>query len=95
MAKSGRLGDLRIFTSEFAQQIAKDNVRATESVERGGGPPYDMGVYCINAARYLLRSEPNEVLAVTASNGDDRFRNIEEMDSVVMRFWRAAGDLYL
>jgi predicted dehydrogenase len=86
LAESGRLGDLRIFTSEFAQQIAKDNVRATESVERGGGPLYDMGVYCINAARYLLRSEPNEVLAVTANNGEDRFRNTEEMDSVFMRF---------
>jgi predicted dehydrogenase len=86
LAEGGRLGDLRIFTSEFAQQIAKDNVRATESVERGGGPLYDMGVYCINAARYLLRSEPIEVLAVTANNGAARFENIEEMDSVIMRF---------
>jgi predicted dehydrogenase len=85
IAESGKLGDLRIFTSEFAQQIAQDNVRATESVRRGGGPLYDMGVYCINAARYLLRSEPTEVFAATA-NGDERFRDIEEMTSVVMRF---------
>ena len=86
IAESGRLGDLRMFTSEFAQQIAPDNVRATEPVKRGGGPLYDMGVYCINAARYLLRSEPTEVFAATANNGEERFRNIEEMTSVVMRF---------
>jgi len=45
-----------------------------------------MGVYYINAARSLLRSEPTEVFAATANNGEERFRNIEEMTSVVMRF---------
>jgi predicted dehydrogenase len=86
LAKSGKLGELRIFTSEFSQQVADGNVRVTESVGRGGGPVYDMGVYCINAARYLLGSEPTEVLAVTANNGDQRFQRVEEMTSVVMRF---------
>jgi predicted dehydrogenase len=86
LAESGKLGDLRIFSSEFAQQIVEDNVRAEESVDRGGGPVYDMGVYCINAARYLFRGEPTELLAATANNGEERFRNTEEMASVVMRF---------
>lgn len=85
LAQSGKLGDIRIFTSEFAQQVVPDNIR-TESVERGGGPVYDMGVYCINAARYLLRDEPVEVFAATANNGEKRFENAEEMTSVVMRF---------
>src|ERR1700732_3687173 len=79
LAKSGKLGELRIFTSEFSQQVADGNVRVTESVARGGGPVYDMGVYCINAARYLLGSEPTEVLAVTANNRDQRFQRVEEM----------------
>ena len=86
LAKSGRLGELRIFTSEFAQQVSKGNVRVSEPVARGGGPVYDMGVYCINAARYLFGSEPTEVLAVTGNNGDERFQRVEEMTSVVMRF---------
>ena len=63
LAESGKLGNLRIFSSEFAQQIAEDNVRAEESVERGGGPLYDMGVYCINAARYLFGHEPEKLNA--------------------------------
>jgi predicted dehydrogenase len=86
LAKSGRLGELRIFSSEFAQQVAIDNVRVTEPVSNGGGPVYDMGVYCINAARYLFRAEPTEIFAATASNRDPRFRKVEEMTSVVMRF---------
>lgn len=86
IAKSGRLGDLRIFTSEFAQQVAEGNVRITEPETRGGGPIYDMGVYCINAARYLFGGDPIEVFATSANNGDSRFDKTSEMTSVVMRF---------
>ena len=86
LAKSGKLGTLRIFNSEFAQEVVADNIRVTEPVENGGGPVYDMGVYCINAARYLFRAEPTEVFASSASNGEARFRRAEEMTSVVMRF---------
>ncbi|HEY4766863.1 MAG TPA: Gfo/Idh/MocA family oxidoreductase [Candidatus Sulfotelmatobacter sp.] len=86
LARAGKLGALRIFTSEFAQQVADDNVRVRESVARGGGPVYDMGVYCINAARYLFGSEPTEVFAITGNNGDKRFQRVEEMTSVMMRF---------
>jgi glucose-fructose oxidoreductase len=86
LAKSGKLGNLRIFDSTFAQQVVADNIRVTEPVERGGGPVYDMGVYCINAARYLFQAEPTSVTAVSASDGEKRFSQVEEMTSVVMEF---------
>jgi len=86
LARSGRLGDLRVFTSEFCQQVAEDNVRVSEFVAQGGGPVYDMGVYCINAARYLFGAEPTEVSAIPANTGDGRFHHVEEMMSVVLRF---------
>ncbi len=86
LAEKGKLGDLRFFASEFAQQVTGDNIRVTENTERGGGPVYDMGVYCINAARYLFRDEPAEVFAATLNDGEKRFRKVEEMASVVMRF---------
>jgi predicted dehydrogenase len=73
LAESGKLGNPRIFTSEFAQQETEDNTRVTESVDLGGGPLYDMGVYCINAARYLFRAEPIEVFAAAANDGEKRF----------------------
>lgn len=86
LARSGKLGDLRVFTSEFAQQVASDNIRVTEPVAHGGGPVYDMGVYCINACRYLFGAEPVEVTAVAGNNSEERFKLVEEMTSVVMRF---------
>jgi glucose-fructose oxidoreductase len=86
LATSGKLGEVRAFTSEFGQQVVEDNIRLTEPIEKGGGPIYDMGVYCINAARYLFREEPIEILASSASSDDPKFRKAGEMVSVIMRF---------
>jgi glucose-fructose oxidoreductase len=86
LASSGKLGNLRVFASEFAQQVALGNVRVTEPAENGGGSVYDMGVYCINASRYLFQSEPLSVFAFSATSKDKRFDQVEEMVSVVLRF---------
>lgn len=85
IVRSGRLGEPRIFHSVFSNQVEEGNIRL-ESSERGGGPLYDIGVYCINAARYLFRAEPSEVLAATASLGERRFQKSYEMASAVLRF---------
>jgi glucose-fructose oxidoreductase len=86
LIRRGKLGEPRFFSSDFAQQVVKDNVRLTEATARGGGPVYDMGVYCINAARYLFGAEPTHVFASSASKNDQRFQKTEEMTSVLMRF---------
>jgi glucose-fructose oxidoreductase len=85
-AGSGQLGEVRFFSSDFAQQVVEGNIRASEPVERGGGPVYDMGVYCINAARYLFQDEPVEVIAAAASKDEPRFKQGGEMVTAVLRF---------
>lgn len=82
--RRGALGDPRIFSSVFTMQVSSPNIR-TES-ERGGGTLYDIGVYCINAARYLFRAEPVEVIAFTGGRPDPRFREVEEMTAAILRF---------
>lgn len=83
--KAGKIGAPRIFNALFTMQVAdEDNIRLRQ--ETGGGTLYDIGVYCINAARYLFGDEPTEVFAVTANNGEARFDQVEEMASAVMRF---------
>jgi glucose-fructose oxidoreductase len=84
IAQSGELGDLRIFSSVFSQQVPEDNVRLKKSA--GGGPLMDMGVYPINASRYLFREEPIEVTAVGANSGDPRFTEVHEMLAAILRF---------
>ena len=86
VASSGQIGELRIFTSAFCQQVADGNVRVEETEDQGGGSLYDMGIYCINAARYLFQDEPVEVVATSASGKDERFRKNPEMTSAILRF---------
>ena len=52
----------------------------------GGGPLFDIGIYCINAARYIFKSEPIEVQALMTQGSDPRFDQIEESIGAVMRF---------
>lgn len=82
--RSQKLGEPRIFNSLFAQQVEEDNIRTQK--EKGGGVLDDLGIYCINAARYLFQAEPLEVFATSASKDEARFSEVEEMTSVIMRF---------
>ena len=83
--KSGQIGEPRFFSSVFSQSVAEGNVRL--KADLGGGPLMDMGVYCVNAARYLFQDEPTEVMGLTAAKqGDPRFAEVPETVSAVMRF---------
>jgi glucose-fructose oxidoreductase len=86
IVQSGQIGEPRFFDSVFSQQVEEGNIRLTEPLENGGGSFYDMGIYCINAARYLFQDEPTEVFAFIANNGEKRFAKVDEMTSVSMRF---------
>jgi HAD superfamily hydrolase (TIGR01509 family) len=81
---SGRLGDPRVFHSVFTQQVEEGDIRLQKAL--GGGPLGDIGIYCINAARYLFRAEPVEAFAVPGNNGERRFREVPEAVSAVLRF---------
>lgn len=84
VVRSGQIGEPRIFNSVFTQQVEEGNIRLRKAV--GGGTIDDIGIYCINAARYLFRDEPIEVFAVSANNGEPRFQEVEEMSSAILRF---------
>jgi predicted dehydrogenase len=84
IARSGKLGELRYFSSNFGQQVAAGNVRL--DAEKGGGPVQDMGIYCINAVRSLFGAEPVEVLAAAVSPRNARFREVAETVTAVMKF---------
>lgn len=86
LATSGKLGDLRLFSSVFSQQIKPGNIRVAVPEELGGGTVWDMGVYCINAARYFFRDEPFEVTAFSANGDHSRFQGVDEMTTAILRF---------
>ena len=85
LVQSGKLGDARLFDSVFTMQVKEGDIRLNPR-ELGGGPLYDIGVYCINAVRNLFGAEPMEVVAFSANNGDPRFQQCEETTSAILRF---------
>jgi len=86
LVQSEKLGDLRIFNSVFTMQVKEGNSRLKRAL--GGGTLYDIGIYCINAARYLFQDEPVKVFANRASCDDVRFSEVEEMVSASLVFPR-------
>lgn len=85
LVQEGRIGEPRFFTSTFSYQVRAGNIRL--SADRGGGAIWDLGVYCINAARGLFRADPIEVFAMRLDRPDDpRFAEVHEGMSVLLRF---------
>ncbi|MGL5872141.1 MAG: Gfo/Idh/MocA family protein [Xenococcaceae cyanobacterium] len=84
MVRSRQIGEPRFFNSLFAQKVEENNVRRQK--DAGGGTLEDMGIYCINAARYLFGEEPIEVFATSARKPESHFEEVEEMTNVIMRF---------
>jgi glucose-fructose oxidoreductase len=82
--KSGKIGEPRFFNSDFSYQVNPGNIRTQR--ETGGGPIWDLGIYCLNAARYLFRKEPIEVAAFATRNDDARFDGVPAGMSCLLRF---------
>jgi glucose-fructose oxidoreductase len=80
VARSGRLGEPRLFNSTFCTPVVPGNIRVRRGA--GGGVLYDIGIYCINAARNLFGDEPIEVSAASAGQLDE----VEESVSALLRF---------
>ncbi len=82
--KSGKIGEPRMFNSTFSMQVKDGNIRLRRDL--GGGPLLDLGIYCLNAARYILGSEPLEVTTLVGNIGEKRFSRVEEAVAALMRF---------
>ncbi|HZN94488.1 MAG TPA: Gfo/Idh/MocA family oxidoreductase [Myxococcales bacterium] len=78
------VGEPRLFTSTFTMQVKGRNVRLEK--EKGGGVLWDIGLYCVNASRYLFGAEPTEVAAFADRGSDPRFAEVEESLTCSLRF---------
>ena len=84
LVRKKRIGEARYFDSQFSMQVKPGNIR-TQS-ELGGGPEWDIGIYCQNAARYVFADEPTHVWATATNSGDPRFKEIPETVHVILKF---------
>jgi predicted dehydrogenase len=84
IVRDGQIGEPRFISAAFSQQVRSGDIR-TQS-RTGGGALFDMGIYAINAARFLFAAEPAEVVALQVQGSEERFREVDEMTSALLRF---------
>ena len=86
MIKQGRLGTIQAIESAngFVEKLGEWRLNKKLA---GGGPLMDMGIYSLNACRYLTEEEPRYLEGYcSVIDRDGRFDEVEENVSFVMRF---------
>jgi len=84
VVRSGRLGDVTMFSALMTQQTRGGDIRTRQDV--GGGALLDEGPYPINAARYIFGDEPVEVSCFTQEDQDPRFSGVDATAFALLRF---------
>jgi predicted dehydrogenase len=86
LIRSGALGQVQAIEAAFGFNIQAGEWRLNKKLA-GGGPLMDVGVYCLNASRYLTGEEPADIKANSSViDHDGRFDEVEENDSWTMKF---------
>ncbi len=85
--QSGEFGKVKLIESVNGQRQGEALQWRHDKKLAGGGALPDIGLYCLNTARFQLGEEPSEVSAMQYSTpGDPRFKQIEENMLFQMRF---------
>src|SRR5215469_7929843 len=87
VARSEQLGKTKVILADAGFNIGDPNQWRLKRDLAGGGSLMDIGIYALQAARYLTGEEPTEVNAFMYSTpGDVRFKEVEETINFQLRF---------
>jgi predicted dehydrogenase len=87
IVRGQQLGRTRLIQAVNGQNDAPNGQWRQIRAMAGGGSLPDVGLYCLNATRYLTGEEPVEITARTTQPKDDnRFREIEDICAFTLRF---------
>ncbi len=86
IAKSGILGDIRSAQGKFCYTMDEDEMEHhVLKNENGGGSLLDVGVYCLNFAKWYLGTEVEDISAFS-----DNFNNIDAHTEVLIKYKNGA-----
>jgi predicted dehydrogenase len=87
VARSSELGKTKVILADAGFNMGDPNQWRLKKDLAGGGSLMDIGIYALQAARYLSGEEPTEVNAMMYSTpGDLRFKEVEEAINFQLRF---------
>ena len=79
MAREQELGPVKVIVADHGFNIGDPTQWRLKKEFAGGGSLMDIGIYSLQAARYITGEEPVEINAVTYTTpGDVRFKEVEE-----------------
>lgn len=85
MCRRKEFGRIQSISTSNCQVVEAPNIRLSKKL--AGGPLGDIGVYCINATRYITGQEPVEVTAFSHQPKDNpRFREVPATVNFTLRF---------
>jgi len=76
--KTTGVGKLQTIDSEFAFVIGDPTQWRLKKALAGGGAMMDLGIYCIQASRYITGEEPVTVMAVEEKTNPVKFKEVDE-----------------
>ncbi len=86
LIRDGALGQVQAIESSFGFNMGPNEWRTNKKLA-GGGPVFDVGIYSLNACRYLTGEEPAAISAYASTiDHDPRFAEVEENMSWTMKF---------
>src|SRR5215467_6864355 len=87
IARSRELGPTKVILADAGWKIGDPTQWRLNKKLAGGGSLMDIGIYALQAARYLSGEEPIELQALQYSTpGDPRFKEVEETINFQLRF---------
>jgi predicted dehydrogenase len=87
LARNPANGSIRLIDAVNGQNDLPNGQWRQKKAWSGGGSLVDVGVYCLNATRYITGEEPVEITARTTQPKDDpRFREVEDIAMFTLRY---------
>ena len=85
MVRNGDLGEIKAFQGGFYGMKSKQEWRLNRTLS-GGGSLMDLGIYPLNAIRWITGEEPADFRAMVATRDKAKFTSVEETVDWLMKF---------
>jgi predicted dehydrogenase len=86
LAREKVFGNLKLIEAGYGFRIGDPNQWRLNRALSGGGPLMDVGIYALQAARYISGEEPILVSAVAANTDPVKFKDLEESIAWQLKF---------
>ena len=86
LARAKVFGGLKFISADFGFRIGDPNQWRLKQALAGGGPLMDVGIYALQATRYITGEEPVSVTAVQTVTDPVKFKEVEETIAWQLKF---------